>query len=357
MSADEFEIGDLKVRRGERGFTRLPVTSLLVGAELTIPLHVIHGAKEGPVLGLISGIHGPEHFVIRIVREVILGLNPEELAGTVLAIPVANPVAFARAKRSTPEEDIDFGDMNRIFPGVRAKPAFGGGESEPSDRSLTEWMASTISEQFFPRLQYLIDFHCHFSGCALIETIVKTDQSGKRDRESFEMNRLFNLGVMHESGGMSSTTATGYASKIGVTTAVAEIGGGGLSGVIQKKALKIGIDGVLNVMRYLKMIPGVLTPPGKQLYGTRQPHVRPTKAGYLLSEYEPDSLFENSPLGVSVREGDLLGTVLNPYTFEEVERLYVPADGVLYLCRTSGPVEAGSHAYAVTAYEGAHWID
>jgi predicted deacylase len=78
---------------------------------------------------LTSCIHGDEHFPIRILREVILGLNPEELAGTVLAIPVANPVAFARSERSTPEEDIDFANMNRIFPGTRAKTAFGGGES------------------------------------------------------------------------------------------------------------------------------------------------------------------------------------------------------------------------------------
>jgi predicted deacylase len=354
---DEFEVGSLRVRRGERSFTRLPVTSLLLGAELSIPLHVIHGAKEGPVLGLISGIHGPEHFVIRILREVILKLNPEELAGTVLAIPVANPVAFARAKRSTPEEDIDFADMNRVFPGVRAKPAFGGGESLASDRSLTEWMAAVISEEFFPRLHYLIDFHCHFSGCALIETIVKTGEDDQRNKDSFEMNRLFNVGIMHESGDMPPVTATGYANKIGVTTAVAEIGGGGLSGMVQKKALHIGVDGVFNVMRYLKMVPGDPIPPGKQLHGTWQPHVRPTKAGYLLTEFEPDSLFEHSPLGVPVHAGDLLGTVFDLYTFEEIERLYVPADGVLYLCRTSGPVEAGSHAYAVTAYEGGHWVE
>jgi predicted deacylase len=273
-----------------------------------------------------------------------------------LVIPVANPVAFARSKRSTPEEDIDFADMNRIFPGVRAKPVFGGGESHPSDRSLTEWMASVISEQFFPRLQYLIDFHCHFSGCALIETITKTSSDGELDEDSFEMSRLFDLGIMHDGGDITPTTATGYASKLGVTTAVAEIGGGGLSGRVQKRALKIGVDGMFNVMRYLNMIPGTPTPPGRQLHGTWQPHVRPTSGGYLLSEYEPDSLFQHSPLGVPVQTGDLLGTVFDPYTFAELEKLYVPTDGILYLCRTSGPVEAGSHAYAVTAYEGAEWI-
>ncbi len=357
MSADEFEIGDLKVRRGERGFTRLPVTSLLVGAELTIPLHVIHGAKEGPVLGLISGIHGPEHFVIRIVREVILGLNPEELAGTVLAIPVANPVAFARAKRSTPEEDIDFGDMNRIFPGVRAKPAFGGGESEPSDRSLTEWMASTISEQFFPRLQYLIDFHCHGGEGGLVMMLQTKDGEGEVAERSRAITRYFNLGIINENESAGIITATSYANSLGVATAVAEIGGGVLPEQVQKKAVQLGVDGVFNVLRYLKMMPGEPVEPDRQFSAHVRPHVRPTKAGYLITHCEPEDLFQGDSLGIPVKKGDVLAEVFDPYTFEVVEQLVSPVDGLVYMTRRSGPVEAGAHGYSITDASRAKWID
>ncbi len=355
--AGTFEIGPLKVSRGERGMGRLPVTTLLVGAELGIPVHVLHGAKEGPCLGLIAGIHGPEPFVMRILREVVLGVDPTELAGTVVAIPVANPVAFARGKRSTPEEDIDAADMNRIFPGTRAKPTFGGGESQISDRSLTEWMAATIVEHFFPPLQYLIDFHCHFAGCALFESIVKTGGDERKDRESFQINRLFNLGLIHESGDAPPVTATGWAAKQGTVTGAMELGGEGISGAVQQKLVKFGTHGILNAMRYLRMLPGEVRQPRRQLYGTLQPHVRPTKAGYLVTEFAPDDLFANSPFGVSVHEGDLLGTVFDPYSLEEVERILAPVDGILYVARTSGPIEAGGHAYAITAYEGAHWVD
>jgi predicted deacylase len=105
MNTDTFEIGGVKVKRGERGFARLPVTSLLVGAELAIPVHVVHGAREGPVFGLLSGVHGPEPFVMRIPRQVVLGVDPSVLAGTIVFIPVANPVAL-RGKRNTPEKTL-----------------------------------------------------------------------------------------------------------------------------------------------------------------------------------------------------------------------------------------------------------
>lgn len=352
-----FELGKLKLGRGERGMTRLPVTSLLIGAELAIPLHVIHGTKKGPVLGLLAGTHGPEPFMLRVLREVVLALDPAELAGTVLAIPVANPVAFARNKRSTPEEDIDFGNMNLNFPGTRAKPAFGGGESHSSDRSLTEWMAATIVEHFFARLEYLIDLHCNFAGGSVVESVVKISQDANKTRQSFEINRLFNIGVIHESKVQPAVTSTSYASQQGIVTGTLELGGEGLSGATQRQVIQCGAEGILNVMRYLKMIPGPVKEPGKQLYGTWLPHVRPAKAGYLITEFSPTDLFTRSPFGIPVKQGDLLGTVFDVHSFEVVDRLCAPADGILYKCRVSGPVEAGGLGYGVTAYEGARWVD
>jgi len=357
MNVDTFRIGNLEVRRGERGQTRLPVTTLLVGAELGIPVHVVHGVQDGPVLGLISGIHGAEHFSVRILRRVLLELDCRQLAGTVVAIPVANPVAFARGKYSTPEEDIDFGDMNRIFPGSRAKAVFGGGASQPSDRSLTEWMAATIAEYVLPRVQILIDYHCGFSGFSIVESIARPGNTEGKTQISFDVCRHANLGVIVQSGAQRPISATGYAASLGAVTVGFEIGGGGLSGAAQRKALEIGAAATRNAMRFLGMLPGEPEAHGRQLVATRQPHVRPTKAGYLVTRYDPDGLFARSPLGIPMSEGELLGTVFDAHTLQEVERLTAPVDGILNFCRVSGPVEAGAYAYAVTAYEGARWID
>jgi hypothetical protein len=114
---------------------------------------------------------------------------------------------------------------------------------------------------------------------------------------------------------------------------------------------------VLSALKYLKLIPGKPKQPGRQLYGVWQPHIRPTKSGYLVSEFAPDLLFEELPFGIPVHEGQLLGTVFDPYSFEVIEQLRAPADGILYMCRISGPIKAGGHAYAVTGYEGARWVD
>ncbi len=357
MEGDMFRIGSLSVKRGERGFTRLPVTTLLVGSELAIPVHVIHGAKEGPVLGMISAIHGMEHFPVRILREVLLGINPQELAGTILAVPVANPVAFARAKRSTPEDDIDFANMNRIFPGKRARPAFGTGASPESDRTLTETMAATIAEQFFPRLQYLMDFHCHWNDGGLYMMLQNLDDGSETTRRSHDMTRYFNIGMVNENSPAGTKTATGLAQSMGIATAVVEVGGGALTEAVAKKAVKRAADGVFNALRHLKMIPGDPVEPGRQLSAHVRPHVRPTKAGYLITHCEPEDLFRDDQLGIPVTKGQLLAEVFDPYTLQVVEQIVSPVDGIVYMTRASGTVEAGYHGFSIADTTQARWID
>ena len=94
----------------------LPVTTLASGFELRLPVHVITGAQPGPTLGITAGIHGDEYLPIEAIRRVVEQLDPAQLSGTVLAIPVVNPLAIEAQTRHTP---IDMQNLNRVFPGAR----------------------------------------------------------------------------------------------------------------------------------------------------------------------------------------------------------------------------------------------
>lgn len=351
-----FEIAELEVAAGATGFTRLPVAPLLLGTTLTLPLHVIHGREPGPVLGLMSGVHGAEYLPMRVLREAITQLDPAELRGTVLALPVANPVSFMQNSRITHEDDIDFGNLNRVFPGVRDKSLFGVGEAHPTDRTLTEMMAEVISRQFLPRLNHLLDFHTHFRQVSVVKVIQKQGGNSRQDKVSRGMCRAFGLGLIHESR-MTRHTATGYAAELGVSTCVPEVGGTALTESFQAHCVEICVRGIRNILRYLEMLPGEPELPERQLVFRRVPHIRPTVPGYLVTRYDPEALLSDDQPGIPVKAGDTLGTVFDPHTFAEVETLTAPVDGVLYMTRRSGPIEAGGHAYAVADLEGAVWIE
>lgn len=109
-----------EIKPRSRSFFQLKVVELLDGSDLSIPLHVVCGSEQGPVLALLACVHGTEYYQNRIVRRIVSEILPDEIRGTILAVPVANPIAFAHMTRQTPEppeETVDFANLNRVFPG------------------------------------------------------------------------------------------------------------------------------------------------------------------------------------------------------------------------------------------------
>ncbi len=83
------------------------------GGWMEIPLVVLHGANVGPTVWLSAAIHGDEVGGVEIIRQVLAALDPTELSGTVLAVPIVNVAGFSTGDRYMPDRR----DLNRSFPG------------------------------------------------------------------------------------------------------------------------------------------------------------------------------------------------------------------------------------------------
>jgi len=347
---NRFEIAGLRVEPGTRAFTMLPVTRTLLGADLALPVHVVCGREAGPVLGLTAGIHGAEHLGVWIVREALKSVDPQTLRGVVVAVPVANPLSFVRASRLTPEDDMDFGNLNRVFPGRRATPVFGSGEAHPSDRSATEMLASTLTEHVLPRLTHLLDFHTHFNGVALAKIIIGGELPERVREGAWRMAKAFGVPLIQEER-MRSTTCTGQAAAMGVAAIAPEVGGDQLPTPVARRCVTTQVRGIRGVMAALGMVAEDARPQVRYFIFRRVPHVRPQTAGYLIPVHDPVDLFAEGRFGIEVKAGQPLGHLFDPYTLQDIEELLAPTDGVLYMSRRAGPIEAGGHAFAVASYE------
>jgi hypothetical protein len=346
------------IEPGTRHFCRLRVAQLLDGNELSIPLHVIRGREDGPTLGLFASIHGSEYYSNRIIRRIVNDADPHGMSGTILAVPVANPSAFSHMTRQTPdppEETVDFANLNRVFPGKRIAPLFGSMES--TDVSLTMRMASIITDEVLRKCNYVLDYHGQMRGMALKKMLYN-----RASDESMELSRIFGLGIIHDPIGESGpvkgvlSPCTDYAESIGMPGIVPEIGGGGHSEAFEAECERIGVQGARNVMVHLGMMEGELVLPDRQFFFRRAPHLRATVGGYLVSDMEPEDVGIGRPTR-EVRRGEVLGTIYDPYTLKELEQLKAPADGLLYACRVSGPIEAQGEALAVADFEDSKWME
>ncbi len=130
----------------------LPLSRDADGGEIAIPVWVARGQRDGPVLCVIAGTHGNEHEGQTALHLWWDTLEPERLAGTMVAIPHLNIVAAMAYDRVSP---VDRLDLNRICPGRE-------------DGYLTERIADLFFRHVAPQIDSLVDIH---SGGPMTDTM------------------------------------------------------------------------------------------------------------------------------------------------------------------------------------------
>ena len=238
-----FTVGSATAARGQKatGTIEVPAGS---DAALSIPVVVVHGAKPGPVLALVAGSHGTEYTSIIALEKIIDLLQPSEVSGIVIVLPLINIQSF---EQKVPHlNPVDKKSMNRFYPGK-------------ADGTQTERASYLITKEVVEKCDHLIDLH----GGDLDESLrpysywTKTGNE-KQDQISREMVLAFGLDTIIISADrpkdpQASRYLENTASTRGKPSITAEAG---YAGTVETDDLNVLINGCLNVMRYLKMLPG-----------------------------------------------------------------------------------------------------
>lgn len=100
------------------GLETVELARLPSGRQVTATLHRYEGQKSGPTVYLQALQHGGEVNGAAVLRDLHERLLATDLAGTVLAVPVANPLAFDHRVYLAPSRlDAINSNMNRLWPG------------------------------------------------------------------------------------------------------------------------------------------------------------------------------------------------------------------------------------------------
>lgn len=274
-----------------RQYEEIPVTTLASGQRLTLPLHRLTGAQAGPTLGITALVHGDEPLPLAALRKFVGEIDLARLKGTLLVIPVANPLAYEGQSRHTPHDGIN---LNRYFPGL-------------ADGYVTEQIANAIVTKFLPQVQFLIDLH---SG----GTYPVVDYA-YLSKIRPEMSFAFGTNLLYDGPGYRGTLS-GTAEEQKIPTVVVELGGGSYAS--DSHYIQSGVRGIYNVMKHLGMWDSTPEVPTKQTVVKQMAVIHPHVGGVLYPETGLDQL------GKIVPGGTVLGRVYSPYTFEEIEVLQAP---------------------------------
>ncbi|MCP5275070.1 MAG: succinylglutamate desuccinylase/aspartoacylase family protein [Burkholderiales bacterium] len=252
----------------------------LDGLHLPTPVLVVNGATEGPVLCLTAAIHGDELNGIEIVRRILHNLDPENLSGVVIGVPIVNLQGFHRSSRYL----TDRRDLNRYFPG------------DPYGSS-----AARIAHSFF----HEVINHCHFlvdlhTGSAY-RTNLPQIRGNLHHPEVAAFAHLFGIPVILHSEGTEGMLRHA-AVNAGIPSVTLEAG---KSQTLQESAVQYGVKSILTLLNNLNMIENKHVPVELESVYYQSAWIRVDHGGILSSHVQ---------LGEKITKNKILGVVTDPIT-------------------------------------------
>lgn len=137
----DLEIMNIKADRGEK----IQDLITFIDSSVKTPITLINGAKEGSSVLIMGGIHSAEYVGIQTAIELANEIDPQEVCGSIIILPVVNTDGFEHRTISMVYEDGK--NLNRVFPGKK-------------DGTLADKMAYTLTSEIYPKIDYIIDLHC-----------------------------------------------------------------------------------------------------------------------------------------------------------------------------------------------------
>jgi len=280
-------IAGTKIKPGSQLTIPIPVANLYTHTELTMPVHVVHGRREGPRLFISGAIHGDEILGTEIIRRLIKLKKLKSIRGTLLAVPVVNVYGFLQHSRYSPDRR----DLNRFFPGLEKG-------------SLTSQLAGTFMETVVQGCTHGIDLHAGSNHRANLPQV----RAAVDDPETLRMARAFKVPVIINAklrDGSLRHTAT----DMGIPILIYEAGE---ALRFDEVAIRAGMRGIMSVMQVLEMLK-----PQKGSVSEIEPLIADTTS--WVRAPASGILRMSVPLGGRVTRNARIGEIADPFGGEGVD--------------------------------------
>ncbi|WP_168735694.1 succinylglutamate desuccinylase/aspartoacylase family protein [Cohnella fermenti] len=294
---------------------------------VSIPLLTIEGQAAGPRLLVFAAVHGDEYEGVETILRLYERLSPEELAGTLVMLPIANPYAYRAGVRISPDDDKN---LARVFPG---KP----------DGTVTERLAYEL-HGLIAGSDFLLDLHSggtHYSVATLAGYYHDPGSAfGRRCRAAAE---AFGSPLLWGHESIAPGRSVSSAQALGVPWLYTEAYGGRR---IRPEDSALFYSGALRLMNHL----GMLARSNPAELGEAPAEIRTIHGDGNFDESvvaAADGFFvPDVPLLAELRAGERIGTIRS-YGGEVLDEVRASSDGVLVMLLGTPIVRSGDSIYLI----------
>lgn len=327
------KVGSASAEKGTRGQGLLKVGELAVHAEIAIPVLIVNGRESGPTLWVNGAVHGDEINGFMAARRVASGLDLKKLKGVLICTPLCNPPATQWRQKLNPYDNLD---LDQQFPG------------DP-EGLLSQRVAYHLFREIKEKANYLINFHTAATPYTAPPYTVYKVVPGVKPEVNQEVEKLARVFGVYTNCKVDISTAKGElpgglggALDVncvlqGIPAFMAEVGTGGR---FEEENIAVAERGIKNVMKYLKMIPGEIEAPKKQITITKRRFLYCNKGGFLVMDVKP---------GAVLSKGQKIAYIID--LFSEVETMEAKEKTFIIQVRINPIVHTGDRV----AFLGLEW--
>lgn len=278
------------------------------GRSMSVPVMVARGQRPGPVLGVTAAIHGNELNGIPTIHHLFNNIDPAQLKGTIVAVPVINVPGYLAHSRTF----VDGVDLNRIMPGRERG-------------NVSEVYAHRFMERIAGMFQYLIDLHTASFG-RVNSLYVRADMTKP---VTARLARLISPQIIVHNTGRDGTLRSA-ADDLGIPAITVEVGD---PQRFQRGLVRSSRLGIQAVLEYLDMFDHDKEPLAEETIECRRSYWIYTDAGGALH------VLPN--VTDRIAKGQRIAVLTN--MFGDVVREYVaPEDGVVVGKSTNPVAQTGA---------------
>jgi hypothetical protein len=319
MKNKPLKICNLTIQPGERITMALPTPELYTCAPMHIPIHVIHGKKEGPCLLVCGAIHGDEMNGVAIIQRLLELSLVKKLNGTLIAVPVVNVYGLITKSRNLPDNR----DLEGSFPGSKTG-------------SFASRVANVFTEEILSLATHAIDIHTGEPYHARFPQI----QTNLEDTGAHKMAKAFASPIV-----MHTDSPRGLLWLIKEKQTPTLLFEGGEALALNELVIRTGVKGIIRVMRDLKM----LKLPKKQS-GKARESVEIKDSTWIFSPRS--GLCQRfKKLGQQVKKKDCIAIVSDPFGTGKKDKIFSPVDGVVISQNSLPIVNEGDPILQIAATE------
>ena len=193
---------------------------------------IVNGS--GPVVLAMAGVHGDECDGQVLINKLISAIQPQDIKGTLILVPCANPMACDANQCTSPEDN---GNLFRSF-------------IQTSTFNPTELMAKKLEDEFISRCDLVLDFHSGgkssiYEPC----TVLFKTQDENINQKAIRAIEYFDFPCLVKAAPQDPKTfITSAAHRHNVPYVAFELGG---SNTVNKQSLKKATEGIFSNVKAL----------------------------------------------------------------------------------------------------------